>query len=269
MKKRFLTAYRHGTQLGVFLLYNAGFLFSYKYCPVPGLNCYACPLASFSCPIGSLQHFMVLKRFPFLLLGFFILIGSTVGRMVCGWACPAGLLQDLLYKIPVKKVAIQFPPLRFLQYGVLFFLVLFVPFFIREPLFCRLCFMGTIQGGIPLALMDAGIRSMVGNLFYIKLAITGVFLLTFLLIKRPFCRFFCPLGAVYGLFNRVSFLRLHVGWGCTKCNECARVCPVDIRVYEDPNSSECIRCLACTSCVHVQLKKGGSVLKKKEVFLDG
>lgn len=269
MNTTFPNRFRLFVQSGFLLLYHGGFLFSFPYCPLPGLNCYACPLAPFSCPLGSLQHFMVLKRVPFFLLGFFLLVGSIGGRMVCGWACPAGFLQDLLYKIPVKKVPILFLPLRYLKYGVLLLLVLLLPFFLQEPLFCRFCFMGTLQGGIPLALMDAGIRSMIGNLFYWKLIITGILLLTFLFMKRPFCRFFCPLGAIYSLFNRVSYLRLEVQSGCSRCNRCEEVCPVHIRVYEDPNSPECIRCLECTACTQVQLKRGSQITKKEEVHWYG
>lgn len=252
-----LFRYRHLIQVGALILYNANYLFSYKYCPVPGLNCYACPLAVGACPLGSLQHFMVIRRFPFFLMGFFLLIGSTVGRMVCGWVCPVGWLQEMIYKVKVKKVRISSGPFRYLKYVVLVLLVLIIPYWARDPWFSKLCFVGTIQAGIPLALSDAGIRAMIGGFFYFKLGLTAVTVASFLWIKRPFCRFLCPLGAIYSLFNGVSYLRLEVGEGCSACNRCQTVCPVDIRVYENPNSPECIRCLECTVCAHVSLQKGG------------
>lgn len=267
MKASLWNIYRLPVQLSFLLFYNAGF-FTFKYCPIPGLNCYACPLATFACPLGSLQHFMVLKRVPFFLLGFFLLLGSTVGRMICGWACPAGLIQDLFYKIPVKKVHVLFLPLRYVKYGLLLLLILLAPYFLKEPLFCKLCFVGTLQAGIPLALTDDGIRGLIGSWFYVKLAITGLLLSMFLFVKRPFCRFLCPLGAIYALFNRISYLQLDVGGGCTECNKCKRVCPVDIKVYEDPNSPECIRCLECTACTHVVLKRGRRTQIKEEAFKD-
>ncbi len=247
-------------QIGALLFYNSNYLFSYEYCPVPGLNCYACPIAGGACPLGSLQHFMVLRRIPFFLIGFFLLIGGLVGRMVCGWICPIGWLQELMYKAKVKKLRINYKPLRYLKYVVLASLVLIIPFLLGEPWFSKLCFVGTIQAGIPLIIMDQSLRDLIGTLFYIKLAITGVTLTAFLFIKRPFCRFICPLGATYSLFNPVSYARLEVGKGCYECDKCREICPVDIKVHEEPNSPECVRCLECTTCAHVELKMG----RKKE-----
>ena len=72
---------------------------------VPGLNCYSCPGALGACPIGSLQSFMsgAVLRFPFYVLGLMILFGLILGRRICGWLCPFGLVQELLYKIPTPK----------------------------------------------------------------------------------------------------------------------------------------------------------------------
>ena len=74
---------------------------------VPGLNCYSCPGALGSCPIGSLQATLGSRdyKFAFYVVGFLMIVGALVGRFVCGWLCPFGLIQDLLYKIPfVKKL---------------------------------------------------------------------------------------------------------------------------------------------------------------------
>lgn len=60
---------------------------------VPGLNCYSCPGAVASCPIGSLQAVLGSKDFKmsFYLVGFLMVIGSIFGRFICGWFCPFGL----------------------------------------------------------------------------------------------------------------------------------------------------------------------------------
>ena len=82
-----------------------------KYACVPGLNCYSCPGAVASCPIGALQALLNQRGFqvPFAALGFFFLFGSLLGRLVCGWLCPFGLVQDLLHKIPVFKKRTRLP----------------------------------------------------------------------------------------------------------------------------------------------------------------
>ncbi len=247
-------------QAGALLFYNSSFLFSYESCPVPGLNCYACPIAGGACPIGSLQHFMVLRRIPFFLIGFFLMIGALVGRMVCGWVCPIGWLQEVMYRVKTKKVAVNYKPLRYLKYLILLVLVLVIPFISGEPWFSKLCFVGTIQAGIPLVLTDQNLRGMIGTLFYLKLITTALTLTSFFLIKRPFCRFICPLGATYSLFNPISYARLEVEKSCTGCGKCRETCPVEISVYEEPNSPECIRCLKCTTCAHVNFRLG----QKKE-----
>ena len=72
---------------------------------VPGMNCYSCPGAKGSCPIGSLQAVIGNSNFKFsyYIVGFLFFIGALMGRFVCGWLCPFGLIQDLLYKIPFFK----------------------------------------------------------------------------------------------------------------------------------------------------------------------
>ena len=93
---------------------------------VPFLNCHACPFAVFSCPIGMLQHFAAIHRFPFFLLGFFVSIGLVIGRAACGWLCPFGLIQDVMYQIKTRKFGIP----RFLNYSkyiILVILVLIIP----------------------------------------------------------------------------------------------------------------------------------------------
>ena len=105
---------RTAVQLGFAALtngYAAGFLGGTlykgdtKFLCVPGLNCYSCPGALGSCPIGSLQAVLADRnhKFSFYVLGFLMLFGALLGRFVCGWLCPFGLVQDLLHKIPLPR----------------------------------------------------------------------------------------------------------------------------------------------------------------------
>jgi ferredoxin-type protein NapH len=249
---------------GYFGVMTSGHIYrgSLKGVCVPFLSCYACPLAIFSCPIGTLQHFMTIRAVPFMLIGMLCLIGATVGRLACGWLCPFGLLQDLMYKIPSLKFKIH-PALTGLKYATLVVLVLLVPFATGLPWFSKLCPAGTLTAGIPWVLanphnpvtgetvIDPGD---IGPLFAVKLVILGVFLVLFVMTKRPFCRTTCPLGGIFSLFNRFSIVQLKVSHNCRQCGQCKVQCPVDLQVAVEANSPECIRCLSCTSCKHVSVE---------------
>ena len=73
---------------------------------VPGFNCYSCPGAIGACPLGALQNALASSgtRAPLYGLGILLLFGLTLGRTICGWLCPLGLIQELLHKIPTPKV---------------------------------------------------------------------------------------------------------------------------------------------------------------------
>ncbi len=227
---------------------------------VPGLNCYSCPGALGSCPLGSLQAVISYRSFHFsyYLAGFFFLVGAFLGRFVCGWLCPFGLFQDLLFRIPMgRKVRIVWGDryLRLVKYGILLVFVILLPMFILdiagqgEPWFCKwICPSGTLMAGWPLVILNAGIRQAAGFLFAWKSMILIVLILVSVMIYRPFCRYLCPLGAIYGLSNPIALYRFRIDKRkCTNCRECQRVCKMNISVRENPNSMECIRCGDCLS----------------------
>ena len=240
-----------------------------KYACVPGLNCYSCPGAVASCPIGALQALLNQNGFqiPFGVLGFFFLFGSLLGRTVCGWLCPFGLVQDLLHRIPVFQKCKRLPFHRILIYGkyaVLLFLVCIGSMFLfggfaRIPAFCKyLCPSGTLLGALPLLSANGLLRSQIGGLFFWKLGILIVILVLSVKIFRPFCQYLCPLGAIYGWFNRFSLVQIH--WeeeACISCGACQKACPVDLSAHEISRSPECIRCGRCVSacparCLHLK-----------------
>lgn len=210
----------------------------------PSLNCYSCPLAITSCPIGAIQHFAIIKAFPYYILGFLGSLGMIFGRAQCGWICPFGFLQDLLYfktkKIKVKKI---FFSLKYL----IFILMIPLSTIRLEPVFCQfICPSGTLFAGIPQVFLENSLRSLLGFLYWWKISLMIIILISVIFIKRFFCRVLCPLGAFYSFFNRISIYQLNVDKEkCTKCNRCEEVCPVDIRIYEDEKNLECIRCNKC------------------------
>lgn len=241
---------------------------------VPGLNCYSCPGAIGSCPIGSLQAVAgsISFGFSFYILGFLTLMGTVMGRLVCGWLCPFGLIQELLHKIPLPKASTGRVGgwLKYLKYIVLIIFVIILPaFLINEaglggPAFCKyICPAGTLEGAIPLLLLNEPLREAAGYLLAWKLGLALVIVLVSMIIFRPFCRFLCPLGAVYALFNQVSIYRLEVDEDkCTKCGTCQKTCQLDIKVYERPNDPECIRCGECIStCPNQAINSGFLTVK--------
>lgn len=225
---------------------------------VPGLNCYSCPGAVGSCPIGSLQAVIGSWQFQFAayVSGFLIFIGALMGRFVCGWLCPFGFIQDLLHKIPFpKKIKTFFGDklLRKLKYIILIVFVILLPMFAVDilgqgtPFFCKwICPAGTLEGGIPLVLLNKALRSTVGWLYVWKNIILILTILASIMIYRPFCKYICPLGALYSVFNPISVFRYRVDKNkCTDCGACAKVCKMNVNPAENANSPECIRCGAC------------------------
>lgn len=227
---------------------------------IPYLNCYSCPSALFSCPIGIMQHFMAIRAVPYMLIGFLGVVGLSVGRMACGWLCPFGLVQDLLYKIRSRKYLVP-KNLKYLKYGILVVFVLLLPFFTGVSWFSLFCPAGKLTAGLPWMLWDPVdpvtgatiIPGPPGALFYFVTALLFVFLIWFVFSKRPFCVGFCPLGAIFALFNRISLVRLQVDINCDGCKTCNANCPMGLDVPVDVSGEECIRCMECTRCGHVKL----------------
>lgn len=225
---------------------------------VPGMNCYSCPGALGACPIGALQAVIGSWNFKlaFYVAGFLMLVGSLVGRFVCGWLCPFGLIQDLLHKIPFPKKIRSFRGdklLRKLKYVVLIVFVILLPMFLVDlleqgaPYFCKLiCPVGTLEGGVVLVLLNSALRKTVGWLYAWKVAILVVTLLISIVIYRPFCKYICPLGAIYSVFNPISVFRYRVDSSrCVHCGACARACDMGCDPAQNANALECIRCGKC------------------------
>lgn len=237
---------------------------------VPGLNCYSCPGALGACPIGAMQAVIGSWnfKFAFYVAGFLILVGALAGRFVCGWLCPFGLIQDLLYKVPFPKKIRGFrgdKVLRKLKYLILAIFVILMPMFLVDivgqgiPYFCKLiCPAGTLEGGIPLVLLNSAMRGALGWLYVWKNVVLLVTVLLSILIYRPFCKYICPLGAVYSVFNPISVFHCRIDQEkCTGCCACASVCKMQVDPVKTPNHPECIRCGACKEVCPVKAMNFG------------
>ncbi len=235
-----------------------------KHVCFPGLNCYSCPATPWACPLGALQSaFASLKanlaagkiNLGLYVIGSLGVVASLVGRMPCGWFCPFGLFQDILFRIRLPKLEL-WRPLTWGRYLSLIFLVIILPIFLTDKFgygqtsFCKyLCPAGTLEAGIPLLIMSPELRSAIGTLFYGKFALMGLFIFWSMVTIRPFCRTLCPLGLILGLFNKVSWLRLRFHQNtCVDCHACELICPTGVFFAtgrDDINSTKCIRCFRC------------------------
>ena len=289
MKKVKRSAKRNWIQLasavffnGYALGYQWGHIFTGKskmFC-VPILNCYSCPGALGACPIGSLQSLAGGRKFrlSFYVLGMLMLFGLFLGRAVCGFLCPFGWLQDLLYRIPCRKITISAKLdcwLRYIKYVVLALFVFLLPALLRNQYgmgttwFCKyICPAGTLGAGIPLLLTNEGLRQAVGLLFQLKFTVLVIVMVLSVLTYRPFCKYLCPLGAFYALFNRFSLYRLTLDKDrCIDCRLCEKICKMGVQVTQNINSPECIRCGDCMeacpkSCISREQLLGKSGEKK-------
>lgn len=221
---------------------------------VPGLNCYSCPGAVGSCPLGTLQNALSAmdRKLPFYILGVLLLFGVTMGRTICGFLCPFGLVQELLYKIPVPKIKKNrvTQELSKVKYVILAVFVVILPVVFKAasglpvPAFCKyICPAGTLEGGIPLVLLDDSLSGLAGALFHWKVLVLAVILVSACFLYRSFCRILCPLGAIYFLFAPVALLGVRIDRDtCVDCGRCVRTCKMDVRQVGD---RECIQCGEC------------------------
>lgn len=221
----------------------------------PGLNCYSCPAANFACPIGAIQAVAGSRKlsFSFYVVGFLLAVGVILGRAICGYLCPFGLFQELLYLIKTPKLKV-WKPLKYVKYGVLVLFVLVLPAVVLDmaglgkPWFCEyICPAGTLEAGIPLVIANSELQNAIGYLYFWKLGILIITIVASVFIFRFFCKTLCPLGAIYGILNKVSLLHLECDkTKCTECGRCKAVCQMEVNPSSDYRSAECIMCGRCT-----------------------
>ncbi len=245
-----------------------------KFCN-PGLNCYSCPAASVACPIGALQAVSgsMNFKFSFYVVGFLLAVGIIMGRLVCGFLCPFGLIQELLHKIPSPKFKMP-KPFLWIKYIVLVVFVILMPILlvnymgIGKPAFCQfICPAGTLEGGIPLLSTHEELSRTIGSLFSLKLTILIIVIIGSITCYRFFCKTFCPLAVIYGLLNKLSFYHLSIDeHKCVNCGKCAKTCKMDVNPVKNPNSVECIRCGECkevcpTQAIYLGFRKNNVIIR--------
>ncbi len=278
---------RRLVQLYAALLYNAnlkGFINGHIYTGklktacVPGLNCYSCPGAVGSCPLGALQNALNASGHtaPWYVMGILALFGVILGRTICGWICPLGLIQELLHKIPTFKIRkSRFTRmLSWLKYGILAVFAVALPMWygIGEgmilPAFCKyICPAGTLEGAVGYLQHpdNSGSFYQLGALFTSKWVIMVAIGLLCVFCYRAFCRFVCPLGAIYSFFNRFSITGMTVNRDrCNGCGLCTAKCEMDVRHVGDRECISCGKCIDICAQGAISLKCGKITLKGPE-----
>jgi ferredoxin-type protein NapH len=216
------------------------------------------------CPFGWLQellHKVPLPKWrvqPRQRARWWVLLAVTLPYAGGAWAIlRLGVPWHLLFAFYLVAGFVLYAFLGASRYFALLGLVFLLPNWAVETWFCRLCPAGMLEGGIPQVLLEPALREFVGSFYWLKLVILVLFVVWMIATRRPFCRWICPLGALWSPFNRWSTLQMAVDREtCIRCDRCQQVCPVDIRIYQDANAGACIRCMRCTSvcpvqCIHV------------------
>jgi polyferredoxin len=188
----------------------------------------------FLCPTTAVQNVIIKFGTAYTLL-FSIPLLSTLffGRIYCSSVCPYGAISELLH---IRKFAIKVPKkvdsvLKYIKYGILAFLLLRI--FLTGDLLDNTPFKAVFEfGGNPL-----------------NWIMTGVFIFLSLFVYRPFCRYFCPYGAIMALISKISFIKLRKDDYCISCRICERECQMDAMDKNAKTNAECILCGdCCTKC---------------------
>jgi ferredoxin-type protein NapH len=241
---------------------NSSVAFDLKWICMPVLNCHGCALAWFACPIGVFVHYAGYRLFPLMAIGSILLVGAFVGRFLCGWVCPFGFLQDLLYKIPSRKI--ELPDwTRAVKYPVFAVTVVILPFFLGESTllsFCRFCPASALQVTIPGFFTDGVAGIGIGTAA--KLGILLAVLLVSIMHSRFFCRVLCPIAVVLAPFNYFSLVRVKKPQKCTSCTLCDAVCPMQVRPLgraargiPTNRHHDCVECRDCSAVCHDEARR--------------
>ncbi len=180
-----------------------------------------------------------------MVLAFFLALSVVGNKMVCGWACPFGALQELFYSLPAlnrfKRKKIPFVVSNTVR-ATLFamtFLLMFDVFGERKGLvlYHSLNPFNLFNMDFDSALITAAI--------FISLALS-------LVAYRPFCQFICPFGFISWLFETLSLARVRIDPDrCNRCGACIIACPLDAAKGKIDGKLFAADCYSCARCLNV------------------
>ena len=217
-------------------------------------------LPIFSCPVNTeqmtesscyyLAHLNDLFELPLkdILLFFGTTIGFALllGRVICGFLCPMGLLQDVVHGIRQKarvegvamtdKMYAALTPVKWMMVFLLLGLSFLGGNFCN---FCPLVAVSPILAGIQTSLYFSG--------FFMIFALIGSF------FKRRFFCLLCPLGVLLGLLHKITPFRIKKDCtACTECGACYEACPMGIKqIYTEREKTDVtdMNCILCGECI--------------------
>lgn len=215
------------------------------------------------CPFGgvvSIYQVLVSGTFvkkihesSFILMWIVFALALVVGPVFCGWVCPLGSFQEWIGKLGKKIFKKRFNKLisykidkylRYLRYVVLLWVIIVTAlsaeifFSDYDPYFALFNFW---TQEVTLSAIIILILVIIASFF----------------IERPFCKYFCPYGAVLGLFNLFRIFKIKRNADtCINCSACDKNCPMNIPVSTKKvvYNHQCITCLKCTSELHCPVK---------------
>jgi len=283
------------SQFVFFLLFNA-VLFGFEALPLllPVLQSLGAPSKTVGDAFAAMQYMLYQTTFPWLPLASFLIIAVLLGRMLCGWVCPFGFIQDILGYIKRKHTEISprtHKDMIYIKYGILGIVLLIsitisvttlmgigrsyknalgvfaqAPFNALSPhdtLFAMLPIMtyNAFSAGLSFQDILLGIGTL-SPLFWVRLAILALVIVFVIFTPRSWCKYFCPVGAIMALLNYFSFLGLKRDVvHCTKesCHSCVEACPMKVPILDLPwekfTHPECIYCLECVDACKTKALK--------------
>jgi len=209
------------------------------------------------CPFGGLESLykvftagsFISKIFAGTMILFVItlVVAILFRRSFCGLICPFGAIQEFFGKIGQRIFKRKFivpskidKPLRYLKYTMLVVTVFYA--WKTAGLWMAPYDPWSAYAHLPEGLVSVWGESAVG------LIILGITIIGSLLYDRFFCKYICPMGALYGIIGKISpFKVVRNGNACISCGKCNKVCPmnIDVQHAKEIKSAECINCQTC------------------------
>jgi len=176
---------------------------------------------------------------------FFAVLAVVGNKLVCGWACPFGALQELIYHLPIlrniKKRRIPFAVTNSVR-AALFMIALLLLF-------------GVVGGRKGFVIYHSLNPFNLFNLDF-ETAFIAASILVMLVLSfgfyRPFCQFICPFGFLSWFLERLSIFRVKIDRNrCVNCGACIKACPNDAALGRVEGKLFAADCFSCARCLNV------------------